>query len=77
MRNLVTFKLVVTCLLIAHTGPHCTASRRDRSDAFIGYQEVSECKDDMGQAVCESYKDAGMCRTGYIKTSCRKSCEAC
>ena len=79
MGNSRTLTALATCLVLLLL-TFATAARRDRSDAFIGYKERDseiECKDALGDVVCSSYKEAGMCNTGYIKSSCKRSCAAC
>ena len=45
---------------------------------LIGYTESgADCANKLGQELCESYRAAGMCKTPYIKDSCKASCNGC
>ena len=56
-----------------------STSASSRNGAFVGYKEASSppCVDDMDSAICISYAESGMCRTGYVASSCKKTCKEC
>mmetsp|Transcript_14922 Transcript_14922/g.26440 ORF Transcript_14922/g.26440 Transcript_14922/m.26440 type:complete len:80 (+) Transcript_14922:163-402(+) len=53
------------------------AASVERNGAFPGYSEKPACEDELDAETCESYVYANMCDTGYIRTACKLSCDAC
>ena len=71
MRGLLLLTLLILC------GSLRSVQCSGRAE-LIGYTEGdSECTNKLGQELCESYRAAAMCKTPYIKDSCKKSCDAC
>ena len=74
LRSRLLWALVASvCLLLlcGAIGASAAGDRRSRAGALIGYTERSNavkhpCVDELGEAVCTSYKNSRMCQTGEM-----------
>ncbi|PSC70830.1 acyl-sterol O-acyltransferase 1-like [Micractinium conductrix] len=78
LRALLLLLTAMLLLLPAAAPAHVAASAdRDRDEVFPGYKEeavpADDCKNTLPVEYCEDYVKANMCKTGYVRTACKKA----